>query len=86
MEVAMDVVSKKTVAQTPLEDWLDNYDVMGMLRVSFRTLQTLRTSGLIPYSRFGRKVYYRKADIQKLLADNYKMNTIRFDYGKVINK
>ena len=51
----MDVVSKKAVAQTPLEDWLDNYDVMGMLRVSFRTLQTLRTAGLIPYSRFGRK-------------------------------
>ncbi len=82
----MDVVSKKAVAQTPLEDWLDNYDVMGMLRVSFRTLQTLRTAGLIPYSRFGRKVYYRREDIQKLLADNYKMNTIRFDYGKVINK
>ncbi|MBR6438628.1 MAG: helix-turn-helix domain-containing protein [Bacteroidales bacterium] len=82
----MDVVSKKTVAQTPLEDWIDNYDVMAMLRVSFRTLQTLRTAGLIPYSRFGRKVYYRKADIQKLLADNYKMNTIRFDYGKPIIK
>ena len=62
-----------------LEDWLDNQQVMQLLRI---TLQTLRSNGLVPYSRINNKIYYRRQDIQQILADNYKMNTIRYDYGK----
>lgn len=64
-----------------LEDWLDNQDVMLMLHISSRTLQTLRSNGTLPYSRIGNKLYYRKQDIQRLLANHYTMIKIR-DYGK----
>ena len=65
-----------------LEDWIDCYDVMHMLRISYRTLQTFRSNGMIPFSRIGKKVYYLRQDIEKILADNYTMNKIRYDYGK----
>jgi hypothetical protein len=64
-----------------LEDWLDNQDVMHLLHISPRTLQTLRTNGTLPFSRIGNKLFYRSSDIQRLLADNYTMIKIR-DYGK----
>ena len=64
-----------------LEDWIDNQDVMQILHISPRTLQTLRSNGMLPFSRIGNKLYYRRQDLQRLLADNYSMIKIR-DYGK----
>ena len=61
-------------SDTPLEDWIDNQDVMQALHISPRTLQTLRSNGILPYSRIGNKLYYRKQDILKILSDNYTMN------------
>ena len=66
--------------QTPLEDWLDNQDVMQALHISQRTLQTLRTNGTLPFSRIGRKLYYKRSDILRILQDNYIMYKIR-SYG-----
>lgn len=70
------------VEHTALEDWIDNQDVMSMLHISPRTLQTLRSNGTLPYSRINGKIYYRRQDIQKILADNYIMYKIRNEYGK----
>lgn len=67
---------------TALEDWLDNQDVMNLLHVSPRTLQSLRSNGTLPYSRINGKIYYRRQDIQKILADNYIMYKIRNEYEK----
>ena len=64
-------------SDTPLEDWIDNQDVMQALHISPRTLQTLRSNGILPYSRIGNKLYYRKQDILKILSDNYTMNKIK---------
>ena len=33
----------------PLEDWIDNQDVMQLLHISQRTLQTLRSNGTLPF-------------------------------------
>jgi hypothetical protein len=63
--------------ETPLEDWLDNQDVMQALHISPRTLQTLRINGTLPFSRIGNKIYYRRQDIIKILSDNYTMYKIR---------
>jgi len=60
-----------------LEDWLDNQNVMQILHISPRTLQTLRTNGTLPFSRIGNKLYYRTEDIQRILKDNYTMFKIR---------
>jgi len=43
-----------------------------MLGLSKRTLQTYRTSGKIPFSMLGGKVYFREADIVNLLQQGLK--------------
>ena len=69
------------VEQSFIEDWMDNQDVMQALHISPRTLQTLRSNGTLPYTRIGRKLYYRRQDLQRLLASHYTM--IKFqNYGK----
>jgi len=45
--------------------WVDNQDVMQLLHISPRTLQTLRTNGTIPYSKIRGKFYYKVADIEE---------------------
>lgn len=51
-------------------DWIDSYDVTTKMRISPRTLQRWRISGMIPYSRVNGKCYYRKSDIIHLLNKN----------------
>jgi len=53
------------------DNWIDNQEVMQTLHISKRTLQTLRTNGTIPYSKIQGKFYYKVADIEHLLQDNY---------------
>lgn len=53
------------------ENWLDADQVTEALKISTRTLQNLRDTGLIPYSRINGKFYYKAADIEKLLESNY---------------
>lgn len=65
-----------------LENLLDGQDIMQMLHVSPRTLQTLRSNGTIPYTRIGRKIYYLREDIERILRDNYIMTKIEDRYGK----
>ncbi len=81
----MDAATKKAIAQTRLEDWIDNIDVIHILHISSRTLHTLRTNGTIPYSRINNKIYYRRQDIQQILADNYQPIAIDLTkHGKTI--
>ena len=70
------------IAKTPLEDWIDNQDVMNTLYISQRTLQTLRSNGTMKFSKFGNKIYYRRQDIQEMLAQKYTMFAIHNEYGK----
>jgi|WetSurMetagenome_2_1015567.scaffolds.fasta_scaffold15477_5 hypothetical protein len=81
MSYARDSASTTAPLTDKLEDWLDNQDVMQVLHISPRTLQTLRSNGILPFSRIGNKLYYRRFDIQKLLSNNYTLFKIR-DYGK----
>jgi len=52
-------------------DWIDAQDIMQKMHISYRTLQTWRTNGLLPFSRIRGKLYYRKSDILILLEKNY---------------
>jgi len=76
----MEQTKSISMVETTLTDWLDGQDVMNALHISPRTLQTLRDNGTIPFSRIGNKLYYRKQDILKILANNYTMYKIR-NYG-----
>ncbi|GGW61306.1 helix-turn-helix protein [Winogradskyella epiphytica] len=62
--------------------WMDNQDVMQLLHISQRTLQTLRSNGTIPYSRIRGKFYYKVDDIDELLQDNYYNQNFKCDGSK----
>lgn len=49
--------------------WMDNEEVCRLLRLSPRTLQTMRDKGLIACSQIGKKFYYRREDVASLVAD-----------------
>ncbi|GAB7256845.1 helix-turn-helix domain-containing protein [uncultured Polaribacter sp.] len=64
------------------DNWIDNQEVMQSLHISKRTLQTFRTNGTIPYSKIQGKFYYKVADIEQLLQDNYYNHNFRKDGNK----
>ena len=53
---------------------LDNSELLMSLTISQRTAFRWRAEGRLPYIRIGRKIYYRKADIDKLMNSNYLKN------------
>lgn len=65
-----------------LDNLLDNQDVMRIMHISPRTLQTLRSNGTIPFTRINNKIYYFRQDIEKILMDNYTMYRLRNGLGK----
>ena len=65
---------KKTRAEVFKESWIDGQDVMLALNISLRTLQSLRDSGTLPFSRINGKFYYKVSDLEKLLEGNYSSN------------
>ena len=59
-------------AENPLRDrWLDNQEIMELLKISKRTLQKYRDGRVIPYSKVGSKIYYKAGDVEKFLKKNY---------------
>jgi len=59
-EMKDDVTSIKLKSNKEKE-YLDNFDLMQLLHVSYRTVQRWRRSGNLPYRKIGKKFYY-KAD------------------------
>ena len=53
------------------ENWLDGQQVMDALGISRRTLQSLRDSGELPFTRLRGKLYYKLSDLERLLESNY---------------
>jgi len=65
---------RKTRAEIFNETWIDGQDVLLALNISPRTLQTLRDSGTLPFSRLNGKFYYKVSDLEALLESNYSRN------------
>ena len=84
--ISLDDLSDKEIENLSerafLEDWIDGQEVMQKLKISPRTLQTLRSNGTIPFTRIGHKLYYLKQDIEHILRNNYVMYNIRKRYGE----
>lgn len=55
-------------------EWIDGQDVMLALKISPRTLQTMRDEGFLPYSQIRGKFYYKVSDLEKLFQKNYSLN------------
>ena len=75
-ETGNPLLTEKPTDDNSLSEWIDGQIVMQTLHISPRTLQTLRTNGILPFSRIGNKIYYRKQDIINILTNNYKMQKI----------
>ena len=73
---------RQSRAEVLKDTWIDNQDVLQTLHISKRTLQTLRTNGTLPYSKVKGKFYYRVADIEQLLQDNYYNHNFKLDGNK----
>ena len=55
--------------KNPEDDWVDSYEVCTFLCISERTLQRLRSKGMITYSLMGGKTYYTIGEIKKALQE-----------------
>lgn len=53
------------------ERYLSDVEVSHRLKISRRTLQDYRDSGIVPYIKLGGKVLYRESDLEKLLEECY---------------
>lgn len=57
-EINNDVSSIKVKSNNNIS-YLDNYDLIRLLQVSNRTIQRWRKKGSLPFSKIGKKFYYR---------------------------
>lgn len=63
------VEGRSNKIEKPDDIWVDNYEVCTFLNISERTLQRLRSKGLITYSLIGGKSYYTIGEIKRVLAE-----------------
>ncbi len=69
----MDEIQTKLTAKDkePKEIWLDNQEFIQLLKISKRTAQHYRDTGMISFSQVGSKIYYRMNDVEELLKKHY---------------
>ena len=51
-------------------EWIENGELAEMLGLSKRQLQGYRERGVLGFSTIGRKIYYRRAEVEKLIKNN----------------
>lgn len=69
----MDEINTK-ISNITVEDknkFIDNQEFVMLMKISKRTAQSWRDEGKISYSQVGSKIYYKLADVQKLLEEHY---------------
>ena len=49
------------------KEWIEGRTLAASLNIPLRTLQSLRESGKLSFSTVGKKIYYKVAEVQKLL-------------------
>ena len=51
------------------DEWMDNHEVCRRLRISPRTLQTLRNNGTLAFTKIGNRTYYRPDDVERVVGN-----------------
>ena len=60
-----------SLSVSPAPDrWLTQEEVCKALRITKRALQYYRQAGIVPYTAIGNKIFFREADIHRILTDN----------------
>ena len=62
----------RTIAEecTINSEWIENGELAEMLGLSKRQLQGYRERGVLGFSTIGRKIYYRRDEVEKLIKNN----------------
>lgn len=63
-------IKKLVQPQTDQKEWLKSADVMELLGCSPGTLQNLRVSGKLPFTKIGGTIYYSRKDVLNVLEAN----------------
>lgn len=67
-----EINEKLTSKSTPKQEvFLDNEELIAMLKISRRTAQTWRDEGKISFSQVGSKIYYKLSDVEKTMQEHY---------------
>ena len=61
----------KTHSTVLSEEWITKDQVMAVLKISLRTLDSLKGSGQLPFSKIRGIIYFRSIDLENLLKLNY---------------
>ena len=59
-----------------LQKWLTGEDVCAILKISSRSLQTMRSKHKICYAQLGRKFYYRPEEVELVIRQSGKYHSI----------
>jgi len=67
------LIALKSQNSQTQKKWLKSHEVRRLLKISPGTLQTLKSSGIMPYTKMGGVHFYDYDDIQRVLESG-KMN------------
>jgi hypothetical protein len=56
--------------EEPTDGWVDSYEVCTFLKISAKTLQRLRATNNVTFSRIRGKNFYKISEIERLLNEN----------------
>ncbi len=63
------LLSQKNIA--PEKQWLKSFEVRNLLKISPGTLQHLRDTGRLPFSKVGGIIYYEYEGIKSMMETNH---------------
>jgi hypothetical protein len=66
----------KPVPPQEEKKWIKSHQVQRLLGISPGTLQNLRINGTIPYSKVGGVLFYNKQDIERILEENMRNQSV----------
>src|SRR3546814_11787078 len=58
--------------------WLKSYEIRRLLEISPGTLQNLRITGTLPYTKIGGLLYYRRSDARRVGNECVSQNSTRW--------
>ena len=69
------ITRRQKTPVTISKDYFDNREIMDALGISKRTLADWRSSGILTYTVFQNKCFYKIEDVEKLLLKNHNGDT-----------
>ena len=71
---ALNEIKSRLIQNTkkPEDSFIDNGEFLQLMKISKRTSQVWRDTGVIAFSQIGNKIYYKLSDVEELLKNNHR--------------